>query len=188
MNNNKDINEKKVRVSTIWCEGCSGCHMSFLDMDERLVDLIKKGVILSASPVTDLKIPEDGVEIGIIEGSVATDTQEEEVKMMREKCKIIIALGDCAVFGGIPTMRNYYEIQDLAKRAYEEAESNANKKYPNSEDISKLLPRVKAVNEVIKVDYYIPGCPPKADIIFYVLNELLEGREPKLEGDKLTYE
>ncbi len=187
--NDKDNNKSnKIRVSTIWCEGCSGCHMSFLDMDERLIDLIKKGLVFSASPFTDLKIPEDGVEIGIIEGSVATDTQEKEVKMMREKCKIIIAIGDCAVFGGIPTMRNFYKIQDLAQRVYEQAESNANKKYPNSTEISKLLPRVKAVNEVIKVDYYIPGCPPNADIIFYVLNELLEGRKPKLEGEKLTYE
>ncbi|MCX7871395.1 MAG: NADP oxidoreductase [bacterium] len=180
--------KKEIKISTIWCEGCSGCHMSFLDMDERLIDLIKKGVVFSASPFTDLKIPEDDVDIGIIEGSVATDTQEEEVKMMREKCKIIIAIGDCAVFGGIPTMRNYYKIDELSKRVYHEAESNANKHYPNSKDISKLLPRVKAVNEVIKVDYYIPGCPPNADIIFYILNELIEGREPKLENEKLTYE
>lgn len=85
-------------------------------------------------------------------------------------------------------MRNYYKIDELSKRVYHEAESNANKHYPNSKDISKLLPRVKAVNEVIKVDYYIPGCPPNADIIFYILNELIEGREPKLENEKLTYE
>jgi NAD-reducing hydrogenase small subunit len=182
------LESKKAKISTIWCEGCSGCHMSMLDMDERLVDLIRKGVVFSASPITDLKVPEDDVDIGIIEGSVATDTQEEEVKLMREKCKIIIAIGDCAVFGGIPTMRNFYKVSDLFNRVYSEAETNFNKHFPNSKDISKLLPRVKAVNEVIKVDYYIPGCPPSADAIFYVLNEILEGRSPKLQGDKLSYE
>jgi NAD-reducing hydrogenase small subunit len=183
-----DNDKKKVRISTIWCEGCSGCHMSFLDMDERLVDLIKKGMVIDASPLTDLKIPREQVDVGIIEGSVANDTQEEEVKMMREKCKYIVAIGDCAVFGGIPTMRNYLKVSDVLNRAYIEAETNFNKHIPKSRDISKLLPRVKPVNEVIKVDFYIPGCPPSADIIFYVLNELIEGRIPKLEGERLTYE
>jgi len=175
------------RVATIWCEGCSGCHMSFLDMDERLVDLIKKGMELSASPLTDLKVPPFETDIGIIEGSVATDTQEEEVKIMRERCKIIIAIGDCAVFGGIPTMRNKFKLQELYNRVYNEAETNQNKEIPN-EEISKLLEKVKPVNEVIDVDYYIPGCPPTPDAIYEVLSKLLEGKEPELKGKLLSYE
>ncbi|MFN4220401.1 MAG: NADP oxidoreductase [bacterium] len=177
-----------MKISTIWCEGCSGCHMSFLDMDERLVDLINKGLEFDASPFTDLKIPSEGVDIGIIEGSVATDTQEEEVKLMRKKCKLIVAIGDCAVFGGIPTMRNKYPTSEVFNRVYIEAETNQNKHIPDGEDLSKLLPKVKPVDKVIKVDYHIPGCPPSADAILEVLSKIIEGEKPKLEGKLLSYE
>ncbi|MCS6955034.1 MAG: NADP oxidoreductase [Candidatus Calescibacterium sp.] len=180
--------KKKKLVSTIWCEGCSGCHMSFLDMDEKLVDLIKKGMAFSATPFTDLKIPPHGTDIGIIEGSVATDTQEEEVKMMRERCKIVIAIGDCAVFGGIPTMRNKYKTTEIFSRAYKQAETNHNQHLPSGEDISKLLDRVKPVNEVIKVDYYIPGCPPTPEAIYEALSKLIEDQSPELKGKLLSYE
>lgn len=178
----------KVKVASIWCEGCSGCHMSFLDMDERLVELIHKGLEINATPITDLKIPDEGTDIGIIEGAVATDHHEEEVKMMRERCKIIVALGDCAVFGGIPTMRNYFSKEELLERGYITTESTVDGKIPTSKEIGKHLSKTKAVNEVIKVDLYIPGCPPSADAIYYVLNEVLEGRIPKLEGELLKYE
>lgn len=162
--------------------------MSMLDMDERLVDLIQKGLVFDASPFTDLKTPGEQVDIGIIEGSVATDTQEKEVKMMREKCKVIVAIGDCAVFGGVPTMRNKYSTEEVLRRAYSDAETNYNKNIPSSEDISKLLEKVKPVDEVVKVDYYIPGCPPSADAIYEVLSKLLEDEEPELKGKLLSYE
>jgi NAD-reducing hydrogenase small subunit len=178
----------KIKVASIWCEGCSGCHMSFLDMDERLVELINKGLEINATPITDLKIPDEGTDIGIIEGAVATDHHEEEVKTMRERCKFIVALGDCAVFGGIPTMRNYVPVEELLERGYITTESTVQGKIPSSEEIGKHLSKVKAVNEVIKVDFYIPGCPPSADAIYYVLKEILEGRVPKLEGELLKYE
>lgn len=187
MENNET--KRKIKVSTIWCEGCSGCHMSFLDMDERVVELIKNGVIFDASPITDLKIPSHDVDIGIIEGAVATDTQEEEVKLMRERCKKIVALGNCAVFGGIPTMRNKYDTEVVLKRAYIEAETNQNQHIPQGEDISKLLDKVKPVDKVIKVDYYIPGCPPSADAIYEALSKIIEGKEPELKVRRgLSYE
>ncbi|PMQ01032.1 MAG: NADP oxidoreductase [Dictyoglomus sp. NZ13-RE01] len=178
----------KLKVASIWCEGCSGCHMSFLDMDERLVELINKGLELNATPITDLKVPDEDTDIGIIEGAIATDHHEEEVKMMREKCKFIVAIGDCAVFGGIPTMRNYFTREELLERGYITTESTVQGKIPTSEEIGKHLPKTKAVNEVIKVDFYIPGCPPSADAIYYVLKEILEGRTPVLSGDLLKYE
>lgn len=177
-----------MKISTIWCEGCSGCHMSLLDMDERLVDLVNMGVEFDASPLTDLKVPSQDVDIGIIEGSVATDTQEEEVKLMRERCKTIVAMGNCAVFGGIPTMRNRYTTDEIFNRVYMEAETNQNKHIPKGEDISKLLPKVKPVDKVIKVDYYIPGCPPSPDAIFEVLSKIIEGKKSKLEGRLLSYD
>ncbi len=185
---NENSKSKKVKISTIWCEGCSGCHMSFLDMDERIVDLINRGVVFDASPITDLKVPSEDVDIGIIEGAVATDTQEEEVKMMRKRCKKIVALGDCAVFGGIPTMRNRFKVDQVLQRAYIEAETNCNQHIPKSEDISKLTNRVMAVNEVIDVDYYIPGCPPSPDAIYSVLVSLIQGKEIELKGRNLSYE
>lgn len=179
---------KKIKVASIWCESCSGCHMSILDMDERLVELINKGLEINATPITDLKVPDDDTDIGIIEGAVATDHHEEEVKMMREKCKAIVAIGDCAVFGGIVTMRNYIPVNELLKRGYVETESTVEGKIPTSPELGKHLPKVKAVNEVIKVDYYIPGCPPSADAIYHVLKEVLEGKTPVLTGELLKYE
>lgn len=184
-----DSKNEKIKISTIWCEGCSGCHMSFLDIDEKIVDLIKKGVVFDASPITDLKIPSDDVDIGIIEGAVATNVQEEEVKMMRKKAKKIVALGNCAVFGGIPTMRNKYDTEEVLSRAYLDAETNQNKHIPTGEDISKLLDKVKPVDKVIKVDYYIPGCPPSADAIYDALMKIIEGKEPESKIRKqLSYE
>lgn len=179
---------KTVKIASTWCEGCSGCHMSFLDMDERLVELIGKGLELTATPITDLKIPPLGTDIGIIEGSVATDHHEEEVKELRKRCKLIVALGDCAVFGGIHTMRNYFTVEELLERGYVSTESTVNGTPPTSPELGKLLPKVLAVNEVVKVDFYIPGCPPPADAIYHVLNELIEGRMPKLEGKLLHYD
>ncbi|MGC9064982.1 MAG: NADP oxidoreductase, partial [bacterium] len=131
---------KKITVATDWLDGCSGCHMSFLDIDERLVELIKLGVELTATPITDLKEPpEEGVDIGILEGAISTDHHIEVAKKMRERCKILIAIGDCAVFGGIVTMRNYFPVNDLLKRGYIETESTVDGKIPTSPEIGKHI-------------------------------------------------
>ncbi len=177
-----------IKIASTWCEGCSGCHMSLLDMDERLVELIGKGLVLTATPITDLKIPPMGTDIGIIEGAVSTDHHLEEVKELRHRCKMIVALGDCAVFGGINTMRNYFTVEELLHRGYVTTESTVNGTPPTSDELGKHLPKVLAVNEAVKVDFYIPGCPPPADVIYHVLNELVEGRVPALTQDLLYYD
>jgi len=179
----------KVKVATDWLDVCSGCHMSLLDIDERIVELVKH-VQFTSSPITDLKHPpEDGVDIGILTGAVSNTHQEETAKEMRERCKILIALGDCAVFGGICTMRNFFDKEDVLRRGYVETESTDEEgKVPRSDELGKLLDRVKAVNEVVKVDVHIPGCPPPADAIWFALTELLAGRIPVLTGDNLTCE
>jgi NAD-reducing hydrogenase small subunit len=180
---------KKITVATDWLDGCSGCHMSFLDMDEKLVELIKLGVELTATPITDLKEPpEEGVDIGILEGAISTNHHIEVAKKMRERCKILIAIGDCAVFGGIVTMRNYFSVENLLKRGYIETESTVDGKIPTSPEIGKHIRLAKAVNGIVRVDYYIPGCPPRAEAIYYTLKELVEGRKPVLTGELLRYD
>ncbi len=179
----------KITVCTDWLDVCSGCHMSFLDIDERIIELLKYVQLLS-SPITDLKHPpEGGVDIGILTGAVSNDHQEEVAKLMRSRCKTLIALGDCAVFGGICTMRNMFDTEDVLSRAYVETESTeAGQEIPRSPEIAKLFPEVKAVNQIVKVDIHIPGCPPPADTIWYALSELIAGRTPVLTGELFTYD
>ena len=114
----------KVRVATMWLSGCSGCHMSFLDLDERLVDLFKLIDILF-SPIVDTKVKDmPQVDVAIVEGCVNNTDQEHELKMLRDHCKILIAIGDCACTGNIPGLRNQFPLKDCLARAYEQAESN----------------------------------------------------------------
>ncbi|MCL0050277.1 NADP oxidoreductase [Dehalococcoidia bacterium] len=179
----------KVKIATDWLEICSGCHMSLLDIDERIVELVKH-VQFTSSPITDLKHPpKDGVDVGILTGGVGNTHQEEVAMEMRERCKILVALGDCAVFGGIVTMRNFFDKEEALRRAYVETEgTDEGGAVPRSDELGKLLDREMALNEVVKVDVHIPGCPPPADAIWFALTELLAGRIPVLTGDNLTYE
>jgi NAD-reducing hydrogenase small subunit len=177
----------KVKVAMDWLAACAGCEMSVLDMDERLVQLLEK-IELTSTPITDLKHPpKEGVTVGILSGAINNTTNLEVAKEMRERCKILIALGDCAVFGGIMTMRNFFDINEALKRAYVETESTVDGSIPDSDELSKPL-KACPVNGVVKVDVHVPGCPPSADTIYYVLSELLEGRIPALKGENLKYD
>jgi NAD-reducing hydrogenase small subunit len=178
----------KVRVATMWLSGCSGCHMSFLDLDERLVDLVKLIDILF-SPIVDTKIKDmPQVDVGIVEGCVNNTDQEHELKIMRAHCKILIAIGDCAVNGNIPALRNQFPLKDCLARAYEQAESNRISCIPNDPVVPKLCPKARPLQEVVKVDFSIRGCPPDADMIWYALTELLAGRAPQWNEKNLRYD
>ena len=177
----------KAKVAMDWLAACAGCEMSFLDMDERLVQLLDK-VELTSTPITDLKHPpKEGVTVGILSGAVNNTANVAVVKEMRERCKILVALGDCAVFGGIMTMRNFFDMNDALRRAYVETESTVDGIIPNSEELAKPI-KTLPVNQVVPVDVYLPGCPPSADAIYHVLCELLEGRIPVLAGENLKYD
>ena len=181
--------QMKVTLCTDWLDACAGCHMSLLDIDERIVELVKHVQILS-TPITDLKHPpKEGCDVGILTGAVSSDHQVEAAQLMRSRAKILIAMGDCAVFGGICTMRNFFQTEDVLRRGYVETESTApNQQIPRSGEIAKLLPQVLAVNQVVKVDVYLPGCPPPADAIWYTITELLAGRIPVLPDKLFTYD
>ena len=173
----------KKKLATIWLAGCSGCHMSLLDIDERLLDIAKIADIVK-SPIVDRKeLPE--VDIALVEGAVASDEHLSEIKKIRQKAKILVSLGDCAVTANVAALRNWIPRERVLSRSYSEAESNDGKVIPNDEAIQKLAEKALPLHEVVKVDFYIPGCPPSADLIFYVLNELLNDRIPVL--DKVKY-
>ncbi len=154
--------------------------MSFLDMDERIIELTKL-VDLRATPITDLKEPdEEGVDVGILEGGISNSYNEEVAIKMRARCKYLVALGDCAVFGGVPAMRNFCGAEAALKRAYIETEStDESGKIPDDPELSTTT-HVRPVSDVVKVDIFLPGCAPSADAIFYVLSELAQGRVPEV--------
>lgn len=168
----------KIKIATDWLAGCAGCHMSFLDIDDRILQLMEL-VEFTSSPVTDLKHPpKEGVTVGILEGAICNTHNVEVAKQMRERCQVLIAIGDCATFGGVPAMRNLCGTKEALKRAYLETESNVGGLIPDSPELGIPLDEVVGVDKVVKVDLFIPGCPPSADALFYALSELLAGRTP----------
>lgn len=177
----------KPKIASDWLAGCAGCHMSFLDIDERIVNLVEL-VDLRATPITDLKEPdEDGVDVGILEGGINNTYNEHVAKQMRKRSKILVSLGDCAVFGGVPAMRNFFTLEESLRRAYVETPStDESGKIPSSPELATMT-RVRAVHEVVPVDVFIPGCPPDADVIFFALCELAQGRIPVLEDKNLMW-
>ncbi len=168
----------RVRIATVWLDGCSGCHMSLLDMDERIIELADK-IDLVYSPLVDTKEYPENVDVCLVEGAVGNEGEEEELRIIRERTKILVSLGDCAVTANVPRMRNPFGREAVLKRAYVE-NAQHNSQIPNSV-VPPLLPKVKPVSETVKVDLYVPGCPPSADTIYFVLTELLAGRMPDID-------
>jgi NAD-reducing hydrogenase small subunit len=177
----------KPKVSSDWMAGCAGCHMSLLDMDERIVQIAEL-VDIRATPITDLKEPdESGVDVGLLEGGINNTSNEEVAHRMRSRCKLLVAFGDCAVFGGVPAMRNFFPLEESLRRAYVETEStDAEGMIPTDPELA-VMTRVRSLADVVPVDIFLPGCPPSADAIFHVLSELAQGRIPELKDDNLHW-
>ncbi len=158
--------------------------MSILDLDEALIDLAEV-LELTATPITDIKeFPP--VDVGIIEGAVSNEHDEQVAKDLRANCKILMVIGDCACFGGIVSMRNLFSIEEILDRYYH-TEGSICDKIPSSEDLPPLT-KVRPINEVVKVDCYVPGCPPSAKAIHYALSELLEGRIPVVPSEIMRFD
>ncbi len=151
--------------------------MSLIDMDERLIALASQ-IDLVYSPLVDNKIYPDLVDVALVEGAISSDEDLHKIKLIREHTTILVALGDCAVAGNVPAMRNPFPVKDIMDRAYIE-NVDVQPQWPD-QIVPRLLPYVRPIHEVVKVDVFVQGCPPSADTIYYVLSELLAGRQPVL--------
>jgi len=174
-------------VATTALAGCFGCHMSLLDIDDRILQLVEL-VDFNKSPIDDIKTFTKKCDIGIIEGGVANTENYKVLKEFRKNCKILISLGECAIMGGLPAMRNGKDsIESCLKEAYQDSPSTINKNniLPNDEELPMILDKVYPCHEVVKIDYFLPGCPPRADLIWDALVALLNGKE--IDPEYKTY-
>ena len=162
----------KPTLATLWLDGCSGCHMSFLDLDEVVLELLDL-VQLVYSPLVDTKIFPDRVDITLVEGAVSSEEDVEKIRHIREHTRCLIALGDCAVTGNIPALRNRFALRNIMWQVYKEQPVPI-------EGVPKLLDMVRPVHMVVPVDLTIVGCPPSAEVIRYAITELLANRIPDL--------
>ena len=166
---------KKVRLATVWLDGCSGCHMSLLDTDERLIALAPR-IDLVWGPLVDSKeFPED-VDVTLVEGAISSEEDVHRIRLVRSRTRILVSLGDCAITGNVSAMRNRFGVATVLRRAYLE-NVQLDPQIPR-EIVPPLLPTARPVHEVAPVDVFVPGCPPSADLIYSVISELLEGRTP----------
>jgi NAD-reducing hydrogenase small subunit len=163
------------RLATVWLDGCSGCHMSFLDLDERLLELGRRAELVY-SPLVDVKEYPEDVAVCLVEGAVSSDEDLAKIKLIRARTRVLVSFGDCAVTSNVPGMRNPIGPLPLLERAYLENVTD-NPGLP-SQVVPKLLPSALPVHRAVKVDVFLPGCPPSADLIWFTVNELLEGRMP----------
>ncbi len=167
----------KLRLATVWLDGCSGCHMSLLDMDERLLVLLQQADLVYG-PLVDHKAFPEQVDLTLVEGAVSSREDWEKIIHIRAHTTTLVSLGDCAVTGNVPSMRNQCGVGPVMERAYIETVDVA-PQIPN-QVVPPLLGRVRPVHEVVHVDVFVPGCPPPADAIFTAISELLAGRMPDL--------
>lgn len=168
----------KVTVATVWLDGCSGCHMSLIDMDERLIELTEY-IDVVYSPLVDRKDYPEAVDVALVEGAISSEEDLEKIKKIRARTKILVALGDCAVTSNVPAMRNPFKVADVQARAYLELVDEQPQPV-NSAEIPAMLPYVRPMHEIVPVDVFVQGCPPSADTIYYVISELVAGRTPDL--------
>ncbi len=181
--------EEKFIVATTSLAGCFGCHMSLLDIDTDIIDIFEI-VEFNKSPLTDIKNFSKRCHVGLVEGGCANSENVEVLKEFRKKCDILIGFGECAIMGGVPAMRNFVPLKECLEEAYinsATSEIGANV-IPNHEDIPKLLNNVYPCSEVVKIDYYIPGCPPNANHIWKVVKSILLGKEISITHEEFKYD
>lgn len=166
-------------IATTSLAGCFGCHMSLLDIDERILELIEL-VEFNKSPINDIKKFTKPIDIGIIEGGCCNSENVEVLRYFRENCKTLISFGECAIMGGLPALRNGIPVEECIKEAYLDGPTvqlNKDKVLPNDPELPIILDRVYPCHEVVKIDYYLPGCAPRADFIWEAVIALVTNNE-----------
>ncbi len=178
---------ERLRLATIWLGGCSGCHMSFLDLDEWLIDLAQLADIVY-SPLIDVKAFPANVDVTLVEGAVANEDHFHFIQVVRANSRVLVGFGDCAVTGNVTAMRNSLgSALPVLQRGYLEL-ADVHKQIPNDTSVvPRLLDRVLPVHQVVPVDFFLPGCPPPAPRIRAVLENIVQGKPPHLEGRDLKF-
>ncbi len=177
----------KLKVATCSLAGCFGCHMSILDIDERILDLVEL-VDFDRSPITDIKEIGD-CDLGIIEGGVCNAENVHVLRDFRAHCKVLVSMGACAVNGGLPALRNNLSIADILDHVYVQGPGlHAGSAIPNDPELPLPLNKVHPIHEVVQIDYFLPGCPPSGDAIWAFLTDLIVGKTPTLGHELLKYD
>ena len=177
---------KKLKVATTSLAGCFGCHMSFLDIDERILELVEL-VEFDRSPLTDIKHC-GPCDIGLIEGGICNAENVHVLREFRANCKTLIAVGACAVNGGLPAQRNHLDLRDCLQEVYQHSLGVVDGQVPNDPELPLPLDKVHPIHEIVRIDYFIPGCPPSGDAIWKFLTDLIAGRTPRLAHPMLHYD
>lgn len=179
----------KPKVATASLAGCFGCHMSLLDIDDRILKLIQL-VDFDQSPVDDIKKFSDRCLVGLIEGGCCNEENVKVLRDFRSHCDILISVGDCAIMGGLPALRNGIPLQECLAEAYLQGPTvyNPGQQIPNDPELPLILDRVYPLNEVVKIDYHLPGCPPPADTLWEALVALLNGKPLNLPYELIKYD
>ncbi len=176
----------KLKVATVSLAGCFGCHMSFLDMDERLLGLLDR-IEFDRSPLTDIKTV-GPCDIGLIEGGVCNAENVHVLREFRRQCHTLVALGACAVNGGLPAQRNHLDVGQCLQAVYLSRQGLEGGRVPDDPELPLPLDKVHPVHEVVRIDYFLPGCPPSGDVIFKFLSDLITGRTPRISHPALHYD
>ena len=177
---------KKLRVSTVSLAGCFGCHMSLLDIDERLIALLDR-VEIDCSPLTDKKHCEP-CDVGLIEGGLCNAENVHKLREFRKNCTTLVAVGACAINGGLPAQRNHLDVRDCLQTVYLTGYGVQRGFIPNDPELPLPLAQVHPIQDVVHVDYFLPGCPPSAEAIWQLLTQLLAGQTPQLGPSLLRYD
>ncbi len=170
--------KRKLKVATTSLAGCFGCHMSLLDIDERILKLLEL-VELDRSPLTDIKHC-GPCDLGLVEGGLCNAENVHVLREFRKQCKVLVAVGACAINGGLPAQRNHLDVRECLTSVY--------RTVPNDPELPLPLDHVHPINDVVRIDYSLPGCPPPADALWQFLTDFIAGRTPSLGHGLIHYD
>ena len=184
----------KLKFGFYWAASCGGCEVAVLDINEKILDVINAADIVFWPVALDVKyrdveeMPDRFMDVCFFNGAVRTSEQEEMAKLLRRKAKTLIAFGTCAHMGGIPGLANVANRKQIFEQVYRRSPSTVNPRgvVPETEvrvkegmlTLPEFYDTVRALNQVVEVDYYVPGCPPPPDLIESAIQTIIEGNLP----------